>query len=651
MGSLTYFKTVMKRLFALLLASSLLLLKTALCADAQYRFFDDKDLANIKASAQTDWGKKIVEKLKSQIAEREKFGFELPTKITSRGQNYVCPVDFTELEIRLDDPKWHVCPICKKNYEGEYYDAGWRNKYQHSVHPYILNCAFVYAATQDPAYAKKAKDLILKYAEIYPNFPNFSAEFLARKNNGYWGKMFEQWLEDSGFFADVCPAYELVRETFTPQEREKVEKNLFREGANMISARHDKYNWQAWNNACRACLGVVLKDQKLIDSALEGKYGFHEQFPTMVSSDSWVYELSAGYHYYALKAMLLTANALRNSGINLFDEKFVNMFKNVPNCLNSDMTFPAIGDCGYATTMNSNAETYEIALARTGDKQMLEMLSRIYASSPRNSKYALLNNFEIKPDNSPFTPASSNFEVAGIASLRDGKNTLTMLYGYSDNDHTHADKLSIAYHDGAREILLDPGTFSYSTPVYINWHKQTLSHNTLVVDSKSMNIKNPKAAGKVKNFKADEGGAEIEVECDGLFEGVKLTRKCAVKDGGLSDNFKAESESEHTYDYVLNFFEKPQLPAQTKKVKFAEQGGAYKFLKNSEAAAFKDFLAFKVGGREFKVKNNLGGEMIAIVSEAPEVITRTHPPRKVYSLIIRTRAKNMDLSMSMSKPE
>ena len=168
---------------------------------------------------------------------------------------------------------------------------------------------------------------------------------------------------------------------------------------------------------------------------------------------------------------------------------------------------------------------------------------------------------------------------------------------------------------------------------------------------KSMNIKNPKAAGKVKSFKASGSGAEIEVECDGLFEGVKLTRKCAVKDGGLSDNFRAESESEHTYDYVLNFFEKPQLPAQTKKVKFAEQGGAYKFLKNSEAAAFKDFLPFKLGGREFKVKNNLGGEMIAIVSEAPEVITRTHPPRKVYSLIIRTRAKNMDLSMSMSKPE
>lgn len=634
-----------KLLTSLLL--SLLFILPAIGAD--YKFFDSKDLENIRASAQTDWGKKIVEKLKAQVAEREKFGFDLPTKITSRGQNYVCPVDFVELEVKLDDPKWHVCPKCKKNYEGEYYDAGWRNKYQHSVHPYILNCAFIYAATQDASYAKKARELLLKYAEIYPSYPNFSAEFLARKNNGYWGKMFEQWLEDSGFFADVCPAYELVRDTFTPQEREKVEKNLFREGANMISTRFDKYNWQAWNNACRASLGVILKDDKLIKSAVEGKYGFREQFPTMVNADSWVYELSAGYHYYALKAMLLTANALRNSGINLFDEKFVNMFKNVPNCLNSDMSFPSIGDCGYASNMNLNAELYEIGFARTGDKQMLEMLSRIYASNPRESKYALLNNQEIKPDNTPFTPQSSNFKVAGIASLRDGKNTLTMLYGYSDNDHTHADKLSIAYHDGEREILLDPGTFSYSTPVYVNWHKQTLSHNTVLVDFKSMNIKNPKAAGKVRSFKANSDGAEIEVECDGLYEGVKLSRKCAVKNGELEDNFKAQSNEEHTYDYVLNFFEKPQLPSPTKKVKFAEQGGAYKFLKNSEAAAFKGAFTFKVGEREFAIKNELGGPMIAIISEAPEVITRTHPPRKVYSLIIRTRAKDMDISMSMKK--
>lgn len=637
--------------FLTFIITILCLFNTAICSDTftNYRFFDQNDLNNIKSSAQTQWGKSILENLKTQVAEREKFGFELPTTITSRGQNYVCPVDFVELEIKLDDPKWHRCPICKKNYQGEYFDAGWRNKYQHSVHPYIINCAFLYAATNDLSYAKKVKDLLLKYAEIYPNFPNFNAEFLAKKNNGYWGKMFEQWLEDCGFFADVCPAYELIKDTLTPQEQQKIEKNIFREGANMISTRFDKYNWQAWNNSCRASLGVTLKDDKLINSALEGKYGFHEQFPTMVNKDSWVYELSPGYHYYALKAMLLTANALKNSGVNLFDKKFVDMFKNVPNCLYSDMSFPSIGDCGYASNMNSNAEIYEIALARTGDKDMLALLSRIYAKSPRNSKFALLNNFEIKPDNTPFTPKSSNFENAGIASLRDGKNTLTMLYGYSDNDHTHADKMSITYHNGEKEILLDTGTFSYSTPVYVGWQKQTLSHNTLVVDSQSMNIKNPQAAGIVKKFNSDNNKPEIEVECDGLFKGVNLKRNVSVANNMLFDRFLATSDSEHTYDYVLNFFDEPVLSADAKKVKFDSANKMYSFLKNSKASAFKLAMSFTVGEYEFVIKNNLGDEMIAILSEAPDVITRSNPPRKIYSLIVRTRAKNMDISMSMKK--
>lgn len=630
-------------------------LQTALAAQTaqntpnKYRFFDEKDLASIKESAQRNWGKSIIEKLKADVAAREKFGFNIPEKLATRGQNYVCPDDFFELEVKLDEPKWHRCPKCHKSYQGEYYDAAWRDKYQHTVHPYLINCAFIYAATSDISYAQKVRDVLLKYAKIYPSYPDFAPEFLARPNNGYWGKMFEQWLEECGFLADACPAYELIKPTLTPDECNLIESNFFRKAADMLKTRHDKYNWQAWNNFGRAALGVTLKDDQLIQSALVGKYGFHEQFPTMINKDSWAYELSANYHFFALKAMLYTAYTLRASGINLFDQKFMDMFKNVPNCMYSNMTFPAIGDGGYAKTMGENSELYEIALAKTGDESLKKTLTRIYAKSPRNSKYALLNNFEIIPDTSAFIPASSNFTNSGVATLRDGKNTLSMLYGYSDNDHTHADKLAITYHDGKREILADVGTFSYSTPVYTRWQKKTLSHNTLVVDSKSMNIKNPQAAGVVKSINLGDKNPFIEVECDGLYEGVKITRYSSPKDGGLVDRLSAKSDSEHIYDYVLNFLEKPVFAGKAKNVKFDDKSDMYSFLKNSQARAFKKSLVFTVGKREIRIVNNLQDEMLAIVSDAPEIIGRGKEPIKVYSLIIRTRAKDCDISMFMGK--
>lgn len=42
----------------------------------------------------------------------------------------------------------------------------------------------------------------------------------------------------------------------------------------MITARRGQHNWQAWNNAMRTSLAVTLKNDEMMDYAVNGSVGY-----------------------------------------------------------------------------------------------------------------------------------------------------------------------------------------------------------------------------------------------------------------------------------------------------------------------------------------------------------------------------------------
>ena len=137
-------------------------------AKKDYRFYTDEDLSNIKSSARSAWGKKIVDKLKSDVGERMAYGFNIPTKQTIRGQNYICPVHKKLLDFRLDSPTKHYCADCDKYYESPDMDLCWANHYQHDAQEFMVKCSYLYSASGERKYADYLRQVLLKYADLYP---------------------------------------------------------------------------------------------------------------------------------------------------------------------------------------------------------------------------------------------------------------------------------------------------------------------------------------------------------------------------------------------------------------------------------------------------------------------------------------------------
>ncbi|WP_303009310.1 alginate lyase family protein [Coprobacter fastidiosus] len=613
-----------------------------------YRFFTDEDLRNVEASAKTEWGTKIVGMLKERVDERVRYGFDIPDKSTGRSQNYICPVHKKLFKFELDKPHDHYCPDCGKSYKSDFFDACWRNIYQHNMQYFIVDCGYLYLATKDKKYFDYLKEIFLEYADKYPQYPVYTKEQVAKSY--YLGRMFEQWLEDAMWFSDVCPIYEIIRDGLTQQEREKIEKNLFQEAADMITARRGQHNWQAWNNAMRTSLAVTLKNDEMMDYAVNGSVGYIEEFKKMVYDDGWYKEASPGYHYFPLKALLQTANAARACGIDLYNEKLKSMLTGVVKAMYPNMTFPAHNDGGYMSDISNQDFLYEMGYSRFKDPFILQILAQVYATKDRNSALALLTNVDIKPDKTPLKQDSYLFDDTGIAILRSGDNTLVFRYGFSDGGHSHPDRLSVTLHNGEKEILTDCGTYSYAQPAYLGWQKRGLSHNLVLVDGQDMQIRGAKTAGRLLSFDPDKNGGVASAVLDNNgYPGVKLTRTVKLDRNKFIDRFEAQSEEEHTYDYVLALSDKPELGDGFVDARLEGKSPAYEFIKGVKSKIYKNgIVTFKAGTTKFEIKNTYKTPIEVFWAEAPDIMygsseKDTHTI-KSYMLVVRTKGKNLSIS-------
>ncbi len=90
----------------------------------------------------------------------------------------------------------------------------------------------------------------------------------------------------------------------------------------------------------------------------------------------------------------------------------------------------------------------------------------------------------------PETPAnhlSRFFSDAGLAVMVADANQVIVdagSFGPWKAGHSHADTLNIIVRRGSEEILIDPGTFTYTGDVrWRDWFRSTQAHNTIAIDS------------------------------------------------------------------------------------------------------------------------------------------------------------------------
>jgi len=125
-----------------------------------------------------------------------------------------------------------------------------------------------------------------------------------------------------------------------------------------------------------------------------------------------------------------------------------------------------------------------------------------------------------------------------------------MTQGYG---HEHADKFGIILHGAGRLLYPDYNAMQYENPA-IGWSRNTIAHNTLMVDEGETRSTRPSAV----RYAFTPEVKVLATSASGVFEGVDQTRALLLTREYLLDVFQAGSPTPRTYDYLLHSFGAPQ---------------------------------------------------------------------------------------------
>ena len=190
----------------------------------------------------------------------------------------------------------------------------------------------------------RSLDYALKY-------PTYMLHDIRRKQVAFQsGKMYGQSLDEAVFASYAARAYLVAKPIMSADEVKQIEDGYLKPCAELLLSQKlnpnwSKPNWQVWHNSGMIALGVALANDSIINIALNDPVqGYHKLMELNVNQDGWWDEGSPTYHFYPLRAMLLSAEAVRCLGINLYDDKLYKMFASPALSVYANLQLPAHND-------------------------------------------------------------------------------------------------------------------------------------------------------------------------------------------------------------------------------------------------------------------------------------------------------------------
>ncbi len=476
--------------------------------------------------------------------------------------------------------------------------------YTHEKHKQNYNemylAGIMCQVTGEVKYAEFIRDMLEKYAKMYPGLPLHPAA-----KDEAPGKLFWQSLNETVWLFYTIQAYDCIYDWLTPADRQNFENNIFRPMVkffvNETTQQFDLiHNHGTWMDAAVGMTGYVLHDstfikQALYGSKMDGKAGFLKQIQMLFSPDGY-YTEGPYYARYALMPFFLFAQAIQNNQPDLKIFQFKNQvlkkafYSAMQLTYTNGMFFPindALKEKTYLsieivfaldiTYREYGADDRLLSIAEKQNEVMLNGAGLMVAKALENATN--IKPFDWKSENYSDGPEGKS---GGISILRYGKpaDEECLVYKYTSHglSHGHYDKLSISFYDSGREIIQDYGAARFLNveqksggrylPENNSYAKQTIAHNTITVDGKS------DFNGKIKEsekyhpdlfyFSCSDPDFQVTSAVDEhSFEGVKMHRTLAmINDTSLSkpivlDVFRVTSDKEHQYDlpfYYMGHF-------------------------------------------------------------------------------------------------
>ena len=483
--------------------------------------------------------------------------------------------------------------------------------YTHEVHKrnfLMLQAAGnVFQITGEEVYSKHIYSVFKAYADLYPMLDIHPA------TRSYApGKLFWQCLNDANWLVYSSQAYDCIYETLTESEREYLEIKLFRPFADYISISNPSFfnrvhNHSTWGIAAVGMIALVMGDEELLNRALYGikdmgaitgvdndggtietskKAGFFAQLDGAFSPDGY-YSEGPYYQRYAMSPFIMFAQALENvkPGLKIFEYRenlLKKALKTLVNLTDSKGRFFPINDSqkGMSYTSRELVAAVDVIYYYCGrDKTLLSIAEEQDRVQLDQTGMAVAKDI-IANKALPFIRKSIEFKdgpsgkEGGVSILRGGEFSCFFKYGVQGMGHGHFDRLSYSLYFDDTEILQDYGSARWvnidqkSGGVYLKenktWAKQTIAHNTVVINEKSQFEGNTQKGDQFPSeaFYFDVSNPEIQIASakdTNAFEGVKQHRTLFLVNDDvftqpiLIDIFTILSDTLQTIDLPFHF--------------------------------------------------------------------------------------------------
>ncbi|GAB3035166.1 heparinase II/III domain-containing protein [Bowmanella dokdonensis] len=426
----------------------------------------------------------------------------------------------------------------------------------------MYNAGIVYQLSQDKAYAHYVRDMLLAYAKLYPTLDLHPARKVRSQNPG---KLFWQSLNEAVWLVHTIQAYDLVYDALSGQDIEKIESELLRPVALFLSEGQPStfnkvHNHGTWATAGVGMAGYVMDEPEWVEKALydldkSGNGGFLRQLDELFSPQGY-YNEGPYYQRYALMPFVTFARAIDNNEPQrkIFQHRNGVLLKAIDTTIQlsyGGLFFP-INDAIKSKGIDTIELVHGVALAYslTEDPGYLDIAERqgqIILSGEGLKVAKALDKGLAEPYqfNSLAFGDGSDGKQGALVVMRSelgGHQALLFKPAAQGLGHGHFDKLTWQYYDQGNEIVSDYGAARFLNveakyggrylPENESYAKQTVAHNTLVVDETShfdgdVEVGNQNAP-TLNYFETNQFGAVASGEIHTAYPGVKLERTLAL---------------------------------------------------------------------------------------------------------------------------
>ncbi|MBC3765809.1 heparinase II/III domain-containing protein [Neptunicella marina] len=457
----------------------------------------------------------------------------------------------------------------------------------------MYNAGVMYQLTQQAKYADFVRDMLLAYADLYPTIGLHPKRKVKAQNPG---KLFWQSLNESVWLVYTIQAYDLIYNSLSQAQISKIENQILKPVALFLSEGQPStfnkvHNHGTWATAGVGMAGYVMNQPEWVEKALydldkSGKGGFIKQLDVLFSPQGY-YTEGPYYQRYALMPFVTFAKAIDNNQPqrHIFEYRNGVLLKAINTTIElsyAGLFFPindAIKSKGIDTSELVAGVTVAYGLTQApGLLDIADKQKQIILTGDGLKVANALDKHLEKPY--PFSSIAfgdgSDGKQGALVVMRSqlgGDQALLFKPSSQGMGHGHFDKLTWQYYDHAEEIVSDYGAARFLNveakyggrylPENTSYAKQTIAHNTIVVDETSnfggdVDLANQHAP-TLNYFEAGSFGSVSNAEIRSAYKGVLLQRTLALvklPELGQSvalDIFDVNSDDKHQLDLPVHY--------------------------------------------------------------------------------------------------